>query len=511
MTRVRGYLFFAILLSIAGTFFYLRHNTVSVLYLQHDNEYPSVWKMMTEQPPIFAASPPENQENISENEATSSITVPSDFSNDNRIWWISPRINPALHHNSTDWSKEVGIPSWTDGFCKEFLVNTFDRSSSICTDNNNIVCYGSHYNNKMGTCTLTNTAVMPETIKEAFASWQSPGKKWSSVAWLVNANCSKKDFNGLNSYMEKSDPFQSLVTTIAASTTLQKAQSECKVWVKGTSFFYTGVEDHIYFKVLSWYNLHRTLLTHSNISTFNIIRFPGSRSKFWFLDFEETLFPQSVGIDQFQEEIVCFEKVILVPWTFSATPFRCRIDSMWLRNHCMKCKGNGLETDLISFRRRVLSACSLFDTNSVNNKKRQFVIIHRKQYIRRLGDVHGKFQRIWTNSIELIDQLKISFPNDSVIGMYGEDMEICQQIQLVHSTNVLIGIHGAGMVHLWWLQENAISFEIVPPSQRTNAAFSLLSTFLGKKHYQFRKVKERGSKVTVEIEQLILDIKTKLT
>ncbi len=39
---------------------------------------------------------------------------------------------------------------------------------------------------------------------------------------------------------------------------------------------------------------------------------------------------------------------------------------------------------------------------------------------------------MWTNSIELIiDQLKISFPNDNVIGMYGEDLEICQQIQLV--------------------------------------------------------------------------------
>ena len=47
MTWVRGHLFFAvyILLCIAGTFFYLRHNTVSVLDL-HDYASPSARKMV---------------------------------------------------------------------------------------------------------------------------------------------------------------------------------------------------------------------------------------------------------------------------------------------------------------------------------------------------------------------------------------------------------------------------------------------------------------------------------
>ena len=413
------------------------------------------------------------------------------------------------HYGIKDWTKPTGN-SWTSGFCKDFLVNTFDKTSQVCLLNDRITCHGTHLNNHIGTCTLLGLAVKPSGLKDAFASRKLQGKQ---VAWLTTSNsdddsdCSRHDLNGIRSYMEEPDPFRLLVNAIASAN----GREECQVWVKGTSFFYMGVGDHIYFKMLGWYNLHRSLLRDGgNLTSFTIVRLPESNSPFGFVEFERTLYPQSFGIEDFKERVVCFEKTVFVPWTFAATPFRCKMEGSHLKSQCMGCNGKGLETDLVSFRRRILSACSLQDYEKNKMDKKKILVIQRKQYIRRLGDNHGKFQRVWTNSKELIDALKSAFPRDEIIGMYGEDLQMCEQIQLAHDADILIGMHGAGLVHLWWLREDAISFELVPSSQSGNGAFSTLSTLLGKRHYQFQHVKERGAIVTVDIGHLIKDIKSKI-
>ena len=422
---------------------------------------------------------------------------------DNRIWWQSPR--EVRHYGINDWSKDYGS-TWNSGFCKDFLVNTFDKTSKVCKDDS-IVCSGTRYNRHIGSCSLHNLAIKPKQLNDAFALRRLSDTKH---AWLVNGACSEHDYGGVDSFMEAPDPFRALVKEVAKVS----PQGECQVWVKGTSFFYMGMGDHIYFKMLGWYNLHRSLLKHSNLSSFTIVRLPENKSHYWFLQFERTLFPQSVGIDEFKDDIVCFERVVFVPWTYAATPFRCKMDGAWLKNQCMGCKGLGLETDLLSFRRRMLSACSLHDEDTANSsssrKKRLFLVIQRKQYIRRSGDSHRKFQRVWKDSNELIDRLRSSFPDDEVVGIYGEDMEMCDQIQKAHDADVLIGMHGAGMVHLWWLRGGTVSFELVPPSQRGNGAFTTLSTLLGKRHYQFTAVTEKGSTVTVDINRFIQYVQSKL-
>ena len=423
-----------------------------------------------------------------------------------KVWWMPPRM--ISHYGIKDWTKPTGN-SWTSGFCKDFLVNTFDKTSQVCTLNDRITCHGTHLNTQIGTCTLLGLAVKPAGLKDAFANRNLQG---NDVAWLTKSNsndsdCSRHDLSGIRSYMEKPDPFRSLVNAIASAN----SPEACQVWVKGTSFFYMGVGDHIYFKMLGWYNLHRSLLRHSsNLTSFTIVRLPESKSHFHFAEFERTLFPQSFGLEDFKEEVVCFEKTVFVPWTYAATPFRCKMDGSTLKRQCMGCNGKGLETDLVSFRRRILSSCSLHDYEKDKMDKRKILVIQRKQYIRRVGDSHGKFQRVWTNSKELIDTLKSVFPHDEIIGMYGEDLPICQQIQLAHDADILIGMHGAGLVHLWWLMEDSISFELVPLSQAGNGAFTTLSTLLGRRHYQFHGVTERGAVVTVDIGRLIIDIKSKI-
>ena len=63
---------------------------------------------------------------------------------------------------------------------------------------------------------------------------------------------------------------------------------------------------------------------------------------------------------------------------------------------------------------------------------------------------------------------------------------MCEQIQLAHTADDLVGVHGAGLVHLWWLQDHALMFEIVPRTQLGNPTFKMLSTLTGRRYYEYR-------------------------
>ena len=96
------------------------------------------------------------------------------------------------------------------------------------------------------------------------------------------------------------------------------------------------------------------------------------------------------------------------------------------------------------------------------------------------GDKLTNFERVFVNSAELIDGLKKAFPMTNISTMYAEEMDICDQIKLVHQADVFLGVHGAGLVHLWWLQDHALIFELVPRSQLPNPTFKMLYTLTGR-------------------------------
>ena len=45
---------------------------------------------------------------------------------------------------------------------------------------------------------------------------------------------------------------------------------------------------------------------------------------------------------------------------------------------------------------------------------------------------------------------------------YMEDLDICEQVRIAHESDVIIGVHGAGLVHSWWMRKGAILMELVP-------------------------------------------------
>ena len=98
--------------------------------------------------------------------------------------------------------------------------------------------------------------------------------------------------------------------------------------------------------------------------------------------------------------------------------------------------------------------CGLQDSEQGGNKRtlNKIVVILRKPYHRFIGDDEKSFSRILVNTEELIEKLKSTFVNASVIPAHMEEFSLCEQIQLAHTADVLVGVYGAGLVHLWWMQ-----------------------------------------------------------
>ena len=89
-----------------------------------------------------------------------------------------------------------------------------------------------------------------------------------------------------------------------------------------------------------------------------------------------------------------------------------------------------------------------------------------------------------------------------------EALDICTQIGLAHDADVVMGVHGAGLVHLWWLQEDSLIVELNPTFQTGNPSFKMLSTLSGR---NYASVTAQGSQhlVTVNVDSVINLLKSR--
>ena len=418
---------------------------------------------------------------------------------------------PFDNKSPLKWKSDSNEKSWPSGFCRNFIGETYQLKSEVCS---RVTCRGSRDSKKTGTCTIKGVAVSASKLGKALRRINIKKMKTSYdtvmdslSAWLVSdggyRECLDPKFTDVENYMEPLDYVRPFVKMVSLRT---NPISKCDRWIKETTFFYVGMENHIYFKFLGWYNLHRSLMSYDQLGNYTIVRLPEGNNTFLFSEFEQAIFPNVIKLDDFRDEVVCFKELVLAPWAYGAPAFRCRIEGTALKRRCLQCNGKGIENDFKSFRRRAISGCNLTDTpdlNSVSPRRKNIVVIERKQYNRRIGDQAKSFTRVWENSHELIARLKQKFPHANVIGIYAEDLTICQQMAYAHSADILVGMHGAGMVHSWWTQEGSSVVELIPKSQRGNVAFKSLATFLGRQYKEFTKVSEVKNVVKVNIDELM--------
>ena len=432
--------------------------------------------------------------------------------------------------NQTSFSlfSNLGIDkgeNWPNGsFCDEFLSHKFKVDVSPCKDSTRrIECFSSPYDDKMGSCTLTNLAIDMPAYYDIMKK-DRDSVVGSNALWLTREHdglnpCVQSDFSGMERTMVGGD----WVKKMAKAASLAVPKGECQEWIEGTTFFYVGFDVHIYFKFLSWYSLHNGVanLENENIFPTNIIRVPEREENFLFPDVESRLFPETnvYSLQEFSEKkngIVCFRRAIAIPWAWSSTPFRCKMaDSAYrIRSKCYNCNSRSLPgTRFQSFRRRVLNACSLKDSPQSDTKPevKTIVVQLRKQYRRWKGDHPHSFLRVLQNPDSLVAALRKNFPSANVMPVYPEDLPLCEQVRLAHEADVLLGVHGAGLVHLWWMQDKAMLFELVPHSQLANPTFKMLSALTGKKYYGFSRVTGNEKEVIVNTDLVVKELKKRLS
>lgn len=115
---------------------------------------------------------------------------------------------------------------------------------------------------------------------------------------------------------------------------------------------------------------------------------------------------------------------------------------------------------LEDFRSFVLSRFNLFDGASLNCLKLKITIIIRRNAVYHPRNIQGNVGRKIFNEAELVNDLMTTFPDAVVTPVLMESLPMRSQLSIISQSDVLIGMHGAGMTHVTFLPKHAAILEM---------------------------------------------------
>ena len=414
---------------------------------------------------------------------------------------------------STTGREATVLRGWDSGsFCDELLHNTFSQLVPVCeathhSEQSPIMCKKNPRVIHMIQCSLTNVLIRPKKLFKGVASDLGDIVNSEGIELLVSDSigCKSPNMNGVYSTTESGDHVRKMVEESVRHPARAKS-TDCQRWINETTFVYLGMNVHIYFEFIALYNAYKSILDEGNIGSYKVLRVAQHSFDFVFADFEKLLFPGIEFVQNMTEESVCFKRLVLPPRCYSSLVFVCKMN-VKIHNQCFHCDGKGRTgTAFRSFRTQVLKACSFNDTKSpitgYQNPKKIAVIL-RKSYQRYAGDKRTRYDRVLSNNDELLTELQARFIKANIVSFHGEDLPVCEQIRMVHDADIFIGVHGAGLVHAWWLQDNALLFEIVPSGESNNPTFKMLTTLVGINYKGYRIGQGSHGKIKLDVKNFI--------
>ena len=117
---------------------------------------------------------------------------------------------------------------------------------------------------------------------------------------------------------------------------------------------------------------------------------------------------------------------------------------------------------LEEFRSYLLTLHGLSDSKPLNCQDIVVTIILRRGHINSPINTSGRSQRQIFNEAELVETLMKTFPTARVQSILMESLPMCRQLEISSTTDVLIGMHGAGMTHSVFLPKHATILEMFP-------------------------------------------------
>lgn len=433
--------------------------------------------------------------------ASTASTVPT-VASVSRITTGSPTASSTVPTAVSVFSPHISHPgpTWPKGsFCDDFIERQFYEPVAVCgptlRPEHSIGCQHTPKSKFMIQCTVENVAMLGPRV---------PGETGQYVLLTGDKHCPSPSMSGVKKTTEGGDPTRKILEKLLPEKPV--SSSVCREWINKTAFIYMGRQAvHIYFRFNAYFNLYKAIRNEGVApGQYVIIRQPNGRN-YLFPEWEKKLFPELMVYDDLPNATVCFRKMILVAHGFAGILFRCKMESN-VRGPCFNCKGRGLYgTSLYSFRDKVISSCGLVDSEKHVGKK--MTIISRRPYQRWRTDAPEKFERVLTNEDQLVSTLESTFPGTNITVAHMEGLDICTQIKLAHEADVLMGVHGAGLVHLWWLEEDALMLELNPTYELGNPTFKMLSTLTGRNYRSINVSTGAKRSVSVKVEDVVRELK----
>jgi len=98
-----------------------------------------------------------------------------------------------------------------------------------------------------------------------------------------------------------------------------------------------------------------------------------------------------------------------------------------------------------------------------------------------------KVQRVWVNEDEILAKMREEYRDLNVVFQSVEfvDLPLDKQMEVIVNSDVVIGMHGAGMVNIFWTRPKTLVVEIFP-KERRRWGYRNLCQFLGCDWHEFR-------------------------
>lgn len=165
---------------------------------------------------------------------------------------------------------------------------------------------------------------------------------------------------------------------------------------------------------------------------------------------------------------------------------------------------------LEEFREFFLSRHGVLSKSSLNCNKLNILFLWRRDYIAHPRNPSGTVSRKIKNEDELITKVKQLLPEHNVYGVQLDTYPMKKQLFLISRTDILIGMHGAGLSHTLFLPKHAGLIELYPVYWSTaNEHFKAMARWRGLKYLSWvnrDSKRELPNKYTLVDEGRVTDL-----
>ena len=114
------------------------------------------------------------------------------------------------------------------------------------------------------------------------------------------------------------------------------------------------------------------------------------------------------------------------------------------------------------FRDFFLNSWRIQDTKVLDCAQLSILFVWRHNYVAHPRNPTGTISRKMKNEQELLDTMQRLYPGHNIRGLQLDLLDMRTQLQIIVNTDILMGMHGAGLTHTLFLPQHAGLIEFIP-------------------------------------------------